>query len=256
MHTAPGLASELLGTVGEVHVGVDGCRLTAEARQFIPEQDERPAVILVVVSELLLQAGIVRVFPEVSPDEALESRRVHLVPTRTDEGADILQAIRPDREVDPTEDFLVKVDHPPEVCLDIRAVSLAHSSDGPRLVTPIVDDGRIGVRIENGTNITPDPLLVLLRVGPERACQTLVTTADQNPDQIVELLIGDTLDVEEDLHRLPDDAGWCLEVNLPGPDRQGLELQLERRAGDDCSLAPPRPEEIGQLVDGENALLV
>ncbi len=101
-------------TVRVLIVGVNRCRRTAEARQFIPEQDERPAVILVVVSELLLQAGIVRVFPEVSPDEALESRRVHLVPTRTDEGADILQAIRPDREVDPTEDFLVKVDHPPE----------------------------------------------------------------------------------------------------------------------------------------------
>ena len=72
----------------------------------------------------------------------------------------------------------------------------------------------------------------------------------------MELFVGDTLDVEEQLHRLSDDARWCLEVDLPGSDRQGLEFELKRRAGAGAPSAPPGPEEVGQLGDGEDPLLV
>ena len=70
------------------------------------------------------------------------------------------------------------------------------------------------------------------------------------------MLVRDALDVEEEFHRLPDDARRFLEVDLPGPDRQGLEFELERRAGAGPAPAPPWPEEVGQLIDGEDPLLV
>ena len=52
----------------------------------------------------------------------------------------------------------------------------------------------------------------------------------EDADQVVEPFVGDALKVEEELHRLPDEDRGCLEIDLPGPDRQGLELELERRA--------------------------
>src|SRR5262249_7978251 len=114
MSPGTGLARVLLGPVGEVYLGIGRPRL-GDAHEFIPQQDESPAVILVVLQEPLLPADIVRLLPMVPPDKALEPRRTRFGPTRPKERANVLQAIRPDREVDPAEDFLVEVDHPPEV---------------------------------------------------------------------------------------------------------------------------------------------
>src|SRR3954451_22923714 len=86
--------------------------------------------------------------------------------------------------------------------------------------------------------------------------RALVPTAYQQPDQVVELLVRDALDVEEQFHWLSDKARWFLEVDFPRTDRQGLELELECRAGVGPSSASSWTEEVGQLIDGEDPLLV
>src|SRR5262249_8270679 len=86
--------------------------------------------------------------------------------------------------------------------------------------------------------------------------RAFVPATYQQPDQVVELLVRDALDVEEQFHRLSDDVWRFLEVNLPRADRQGLEFELERRADAGAASAPPWPEEIGQLIDGKDPLLV
>ncbi len=77
-------------------------------------------------------------------------------------------------------------------------MALAHAFQEHGLVAPIIDDPGIGQRGENGKKFRPYPLLSVRVVGPEAMFNGAVTGPDANSDQVVEIAIWNTFDIQKD----------------------------------------------------------
>ena len=75
------------------------------------------------------------------------------------------------------------------------------------VIAPVVDNGRIGVGIQYGSEALPDSRLVFANIRPERMGHPHLAPTDQQANQVMELLVGDALDVQEHLRRLRTISG-------------------------------------------------
>jgi hypothetical protein len=84
-----------------------------------------------------------------------------------------------------------------------------------------------------------------------------LTVAYEQTNEIRELLIRDTLYVQEELSVTSLNFGYCFHVDLPGPDGESLYLEIEVRRLNPCPL-PPSPwfKEEGKLLDCEDPFVV
>src|SRR5215475_11956905 len=84
-----------------------------------------------------------------------------------------------------------------------------------------------------------------------------VVIANKYANEIRELLIRDTLDIQKELSVTPLDFGYRFHVDLPGPDGESLYLKVEVRRLNPCP-SPPSPwfKEERELLDCEDPFVV
>jgi len=77
-----------------------------------------------------------------------------------------------------------------------RTIPLAHSLEENRLKTPVMDQNWVLDFYEFGQELSPDAALVRKTVSPKAVLNDRVARLDSNANQVVEVSIGQTLDVD------------------------------------------------------------
>jgi hypothetical protein len=129
---------------------------------------------------------------------------------------------------------------------------------GAWFVTAIMINRCIRVLTDQAHKLLPDVAFLLGRIRPKGIGRRGVCLTHQHANQIIALPIGHAFDVQKQLHRLSRDCGQFLKIDFVFADRQGLQFEL---MGDWRRLPAPffalaRFEQIGELLDGENALFL
>jgi hypothetical protein len=95
--------------------------------------------------------------------------------------------------------------------------------------------------------LVEDPPLLVLAVRPERMTLLLRAAPDDRSNEVHELLVGLSLDVEEYLNRARRQFRLAEDIHGPVPDREGLKGILASTHRLRSLAGPPRPERVGQL---------
>src|SRR5450631_653004 len=161
-------------------------------------------ILSVVVEQCLPRHVVPGCFPSMSPDDRFKPRLRPTRPLKTEISGDILQAVGECWEIKASVHERQKVRlvrHGSRRCraLGWAAMALAHAFQEHGLVAAIIDDPGIGQRGENGKKFRPYPLLSVRVVGPEAMFNGAVTGPDANSDQVVEIVIWNTFDIQKDL---------------------------------------------------------
>jgi len=93
-----------------------------------------------------------------------------------------------------------EIDQPLADGRGFRAESLDEGFNHPRLVAPVVVDGRIRIFVCFLNEHVPDRFLILDRVPPEGVMGSGPTVVYEETDEVRELLIWNTLYIQEELN--------------------------------------------------------
>src|SRR6516165_4169074 len=217
------------------------------------------AVLSVVGLQGLTDLMVAADFPHVPPDKTLQPRGHGGCPAGAEETADVLEAVGPDREIDLAMYVGVQVNQSLRKRFKsaiVRPMPLPQRRYRLSLVSTVVEDGSAWILTDHPQERLPYVHLIRGGVGPEGMMLQCARPENGHPDQIVTPLFRDALDIQEQLNGGTRDSGQFVQVDLARPDREGLQLHLERRAGRAIPLPPPGLVQVRKLRDGEDAFLV
>src|SRR5262249_15477106 len=251
-------ATAALGLVRVIHlahfVGED-----IDLRKHVCQNLCRMAVFPVVGLQGFTGLVVTADFPQVPPDKALQPRGQGGRPPGSEETPDVLQAVGPDGEIDFAMHVGAQVNQSLRKRLKlaiVRPMPLSQRHYCLSLVSTVVEDGSAWALADLLQERLPYGRFIRRSVGPEGMMLQRSCTQDGQPDQVVTLIFGDPLNIQEQFNGGPRDPGQFMHVYLAGSDRQGLQLHLERSPWRAIPLFPPRPVQVRKLRDGENAFLV
>ena len=135
------------------------------------------------------------------------------------------------------------------------SVSFAHSLEESRLVAPVVNQHRLLDGFEDGKEFPPNLPLVLDGVRPQAVLDGGFAIADAQADEVVEIAVGQALDIQIDGRAFDLQFRAANDVDLLLPNRQSLQRVVILLPFVPQPFGPAAgPERIGELRDGEDAL--
>ena len=137
------------------------------------------------------------------PNNCFETRRWRTRPPETEIFSNLLQSVGERREIDPREYKRKKVHRVLDggrCCRTFAqsAMTSAHTFQKYRLVAAEMHEPRIRGRRKDIKEFFPYPLFSILVVCPKTVLDGLIAGSDANSNQIVEILVGQSFDVQID----------------------------------------------------------
>ena len=130
----------------------------------------------------------------------------------------------------------------------------AHALEESRFIAAVVNQHRLLDGFKEGQEFAPNLPLVRDGVRPQAVLDGGVAVADAQADEIVEIAVGQTLDIEIDRRAVDLQFRAADYVYLLLPNRQRLERVVIFLPFVAKPLGPaPRPERVGELRNGEDA---
>ena len=154
-------------------------------------------VLSVVRNEFVLISDCALFLPTGTPDETLQPRSIRLRPGCTEEPAQHLQAVRPNRKIDLAVHLRNEIDQPSTDRSGFRTESLDDGFNQPSFVASVMINRRIGIVVCLLNEHLPDRSFIVGRVRPVRIVRSDPMVADEETDEVRELLIWNALDIQK-----------------------------------------------------------
>src|SRR5271170_747887 len=137
------------------------------------------------------------------PDNRFEPGRWRTRPAKTKISSNLLQSIGERREVDMRKNERKKVHRILDSGRGCRVIArhtmtFAHSFQEDRLVAAEMNEPRIRDRRKDIEEFAPYALLPVLVIGPKAVLNSIFPDSEANPDQVVEIAIRQTFNVQID----------------------------------------------------------